>query len=375
MATRTRVMLSCDMCGNAKDVQTRVFGLDGKTYEIDLCPKDGEGLSKVEARYRSKARKVTAKHTPRHNGYRPRSSAETAANGDRRRVPRMKVPGRGRVLGSIKEGAETHGSGQQAAKLSSAKAKAAGSRDETRASRSGPPRAEAASKRAAKPTHVGRSKGIYVYGVLPADIEVAADMPGIGEGSGLLRVVRSNGLAALISELSLSRRLGSPDDLRTHREILDATATEVPVLPLPFGTVLASEGAVAEDVLEAHHEEFACALDQLESHAEFLVKGRYVEKAVLDEVMSEGRTVTAKREQDTRTLKQAMEELCVASVVRQPTHELEAMTVAFLVAAAKESEMERVIEDLARAWEGRIEVQLSGPMAAYDFAGTAKLEG
>jgi hypothetical protein len=50
------------------------------------------------------------------------------------------------------------------------------------------------------------------------------------------------------------------------------------------------------------------------------------------------------------------------------------MTVAFLVAADQESEMERVIEDLARAWEGRIEVQLSGPMAAYDFAGTAKPE-
>jgi hypothetical protein len=32
---------------------------------------------------------------------------------------------------------------------------------------------------------------------------------------------------------------------------------------------------------------------------------------------------------------------------------------------------ERVIGNLARDWEGRIDVQLLGPMAAYDFTETA----
>lgn len=44
--------------------------------------------------------------------------------------------------------------------------------------------------------------------------------------------------------------------VRTYREILDATAAEVPVLPLSFGTILASEDAVAEDLLTARHDEF-----------------------------------------------------------------------------------------------------------------------
>jgi len=69
-----------------------------------------------------------------------------------------------------------------------------------------------------------------------------------------------------------------------------------------------------------------------------------------------------------------MERLCVASVVREPTHELDAVHVAFLVAVDEEREVERVIEDLAREWEGRIDVQLLGPMAAYNFAGTAQPE-
>jgi hypothetical protein len=66
-----------------------------------------------------------------------------------------------------------------------------------------------------------------------------------------------------------------------------------------------------------------------------------------------------------------MEGLCVASVAREPAHERDAVHVAFLVAVDRERHIERVIKDLARRWEGRIEIQLLGPMAAYDFAGTA----
>jgi hypothetical protein len=292
MATLTRVALTCDICGDATDVQTQTIGLDGKTYEIDLCRKDAKRLDQAVAGYVSKARKSTASPSRRRNSRRPRSRADTAATGP------------------------------------------------------------------------GNERGIYVYGILPADIEVAADMPGVGESPGLLRVVRSEGVAALISEVDMSRRLGSPDDLRTHREILDATATEVPVLPLRFGAVLASEAAVAEELLAAHRDEFADALEQLEGRAEFVVKGRYLSAAV-----------TAGREEDTRALVQAMDGHCVASVELEPARELDAVHVAFLAEADKESDVEQVVEELARDWEGRIEVQLLGPMAAYDFAGTTARPG
>ena len=49
-----------------------------------------------------------------------------------------------------------------------------------------------------------QQKGIYVYGILPADIEVAVGIPGVGEHPGLLRDVRCDGLAALISEVDSS---------------------------------------------------------------------------------------------------------------------------------------------------------------------------
>jgi hypothetical protein len=70
-----------------------------------------------------------------------------------------------------------------------------------------------------------------------------------------------------------------------------------------------------------------------------------------------------------------MADRCVASVVRDPTHELDAAHVAFLAESDKESEMEQVIEKLARDWEGRIKLRLIGPMAAYDFVGITESEG
>jgi hypothetical protein len=374
MTTVTQVKLTCDVCGDTNEVKTRTFGLDGKAYEIDLCRKDGNALGRVAARYIAKARKVTAKRRRPQHGGRPRHEAETSR------------------------------SEQQAATVSGATARATGSRKAAKASRSQGQNAEGSSTAAAGAAGVQQQKGIYVYGILPADIEVAVGIPGVGEHPGLLRDVRFDGLAALISEVDSSAWLGSPDDLRAHQEILDATAAEVPVVPLRFGTILPSEDAVAEDLLAAHHDEFTAALDQLDGRTEFQVKGRYVKDAVLGEVLSQDKqaaglretiqgkdpdavrnarielgqllnqAVKARREEDTRALRQAMERLCVASVTREPAHELDAVHVAFLVAVDQEPEVERVIEDLAHGWEGRIDVQLLGPMAAYDFAGTAQSE-
>jgi Lsr2 len=97
MATLTQVTLTCDVCGKAKDVQTRTIGLDGNTYEIDLCPKDGKGLSKATAEYVSNARKTATRRVPRENGRQRRPRAETAAIRDWAKASGMKISDRGRV--------------------------------------------------------------------------------------------------------------------------------------------------------------------------------------------------------------------------------------------------------------------------------------
>jgi hypothetical protein len=243
---------------------------------------------------------------------------------------------------------------------------------------------------------------VYVYGVLPASVKVQEETRGVGQPPGKLRVVRSDDLAALVSDVDVDRPLGTAEDLRAHKDILDASVGEVPVLPLRFGAVVTDDDAVVGELLGPNHDEFLAALDELDGRCEYVVKGRYAEQAILAEILAEdpelagladeirgadpdatrnlrielgekiNQAITAKREEDTRRLGDALADICVASVVRDPTHEMDAVHVACLVENDKAAELEHAVGDLDRHWEGRAELRALGPMAAYDFSSTAQ---
>ena len=240
---------------------------------------------------------------------------------------------------------------------------------------------------------------VYVYGIVPADTEVESGTSGVGDPPGEVRLVRHGDLAALVSDVHADKPLGRPQDLVTHEELLDSAVQGVAVLPLRFGAVVTDDKAVANELLDEHHDEFADALEQLEGRVEYVVKGRYDERAVLGKVLSENQeagalreqlkgkdenatrderirlgeivneSVSAYRERDTQALGDALEGHVEASVVREPTHELDAVHTAFLVETDKAPDLERALGKLGRDWEGRVQLQLIGPLAAYDFVG------
>jgi Gas vesicle synthesis protein GvpL/GvpF len=242
----------------------------------------------------------------------------------------------------------------------------------------------------------------YVYGIFPADIKLNRNLTGVGDPPGEMRVVREGDIAALVSTVHRNRPLGTPEDLAMHQRILDACATEAPVLPIRFGAVLTDEVAVASELLAANHDEFVAALRHVEGTAEFVVKGRYEEGAVLGAVLADNREaaelheqikgadpdatrdlrirlgeivnagVAARREADTRVLGECMKGHCVASKVREPGHELDAVNVAFLLKSDQEDELREVIGELAGDWQGRVELRVLGPTAVYDFVVTAE---
>lgn len=258
----------------------------------------------------------------------------------------------------------------------------------------------AAAARSGDPVASGRVTGTYVYGIIPADVELTPGTRGVGEPANAVELVRHGELAALVSGVSTDRPLGRPDDLVAHQRLLDATAAEVPVIPLRFGAVVTDAQAVVDELLAPHHDEFLTTLNELEGRAEYVVKGRYVERAVLREVLDEdpeiarlrdairGRpeeatwdarmrlgelintSIAAKREADTGAMVSAFDPLCVSIVVREPTHEQDAVHLALLADTDRRPEIEEALDDFGTRWAGRVELRLLGPLAPYDFVRT-----
>jgi len=247
--------------------------------------------------------------------------------------------------------------------------------------------------------------GVYVYGIVPADVDVDPDARGVGDEAAPLTVVRHDQIAALVSEVHLDRPLGRSQDLLAHEQLLDAAATEVPVLPARFGAVLTDQDAVVDELLAPHYDEFRTALDDLRGKAQYIVKGRYVEAAVLTEIVSGNpeiarlrdgirdrpeaatrnarmrlgelvnQAIEARRRVDARKAADLLSSQGVTVIVREATHELDAVNVAMLAETAREPELVSACEDLAREWQGLVKLRLLGPLAPYDFVARPQPDG
>lgn len=252
-------------------------------------------------------------------------------------------------------------------------------------------------------TEVSESKqdnAVYVYGIVPADVETEPSARGVGDPPQAVTIVRHRELAALISPVRVGSPLGRPEDLAAHAAIVDGTAAVAPVLPLRFGAVVSDERSVAQELLAEHHDEFAAALGELEGKAEYVLKGRYVEAAILKEILTENpklsdlrdairgkpedatrnerialgeainNAIAAKREADTQAMANALTDLGVVLNVREPTHEEDALHIACLAETANQADLEATIDRVARDWDGRVNLRLLGPLAPYDFVVT-----
>ena len=236
---------------------------------------------------------------------------------------------------------------------------------------------------------------IYVYGIVPGDVQVEDDAQGIAGAP--VEVVRDGDIAALVSPIKTDHPIGKPEDLQTHAELLDGTASVAPVLPLRFGAVMTNAEAVAQELLREHHDDFAQALKSLEGHAEYVIKGRYDQKRFLSDMLDENEqaralrddiqakpeeaarnsrialgelianTVEVKRQADTQTVVDQLNDVATQVNVREPTHEWDAVHVALLAEVDREGEVQEIVDRLNEKGKGRTQLRLLGPLAPYDF--------
>jgi hypothetical protein len=248
-------------------------------------------------------------------------------------------------------------------------------------------------------TAQGTARGSYIYGIVPAGVRIPDGLDPIpyDDDGGQLGLVTEGDLAAVVSDVSAQRPLGTRRDLMAHEAVLNAIAQETPVLPMRFGAVVTDDDAVADELLKPHQDYFVRALEQLEGHIEFRLRGDYDQEAVLTRILEAdpriqqmrekiagldedasyyerirlgeaiSKAMDQLREEDAQACVDAISKFAVATEVKEAGGENGAVHLAFLVHRDNRSDFERAVDDLGDAWSGRVELRLIGPTAAFDF--------
>src|SRR5215208_6694070 len=114
--------------------------------------------------------------------------------------------------------------------------------------------------------------------VLIHGIVAAAEAPELGEPG--MRWVTHGELAALVGTVDPSGTRAA-SALRLHWRVLDAAASAGTVLPVRFGTVMASDAAVVEDLLAPRQAELAALLAHLAGKVQMTVKGEFDQERLM----------------------------------------------------------------------------------------------
>jgi hypothetical protein len=245
----------------------------------------------------------------------------------------------------------------------------------------------------------------YIYGIVPAGGPVGRPAPGVGDPAGRVTLVDHGEVAALVSEVDVTRPLGTPEDLLAHQRVIDEANAAVPVLPMRFGSVVSDPEAVSTELLEPYHDEFAEALEAISGRVQYVISGRYDGQAILTEVLDSepeaaglrqeihgrdeaatrparvrlgeivGGAIEARREADTEEAAKVIEPLSQAIADRDPVHEFQAVHLAVLADRDRQAELEQAFDRLTSGWAPRVELRVLGPMAPYDFVSSPELEG
>jgi hypothetical protein len=114
--------------------------------------------------------------------------------------------------------------------------------------------------------------------------------------------------------------------------------------------------------LLAEDESAAELAEQIRGHSDEESRQQRIE---LGEMISHA--VEQRQQAEIQELTQAAERHAVANAVRPPSHEMDAVNVAWLVEMDQEDEFIQAVEEFAEHKRDLIQMRLLGPLAPYDF--------
>jgi hypothetical protein len=241
--------------------------------------------------------------------------------------------------------------------------------------------------------------GLFVYAVVRAERDLPDGLTGV-DGSPVALVPYGD-LGAVVGEVALDRPPGRRADLTAYAAVMEALVPGGAVAPLAFGTVMPGEQDVVEELLAPGEADLTRLLEQLDGRVQYNVQASYVEDAVLAEIVGEDpeierlRDLTREAPEDARVgerirlgelvarsweqraradadhLLTQLAPLVAAQTVRREPGPQAALDAAMLVDLPRTQEFEDMMEALAEAGDGRLVLRLVGPLAPYDFVGSA----
>jgi Gas vesicle synthesis protein GvpL/GvpF len=235
----------------------------------------------------------------------------------------------------------------------------------------------------------------YVYGIVRATGDARPRVRGIGRKQ--VRVVRTNGLGALTSDVPPGDLEAGRDELLAHARVLERALEQGVVLPMRFGVVMDSEDSVREDLLNPNREALEAQLEEMDDKVEVNVKAIYDEATVLSEVVTEqpeiaklraglqgkpddatyyerirlgeliAEAVNGKRERDANEILDRLGPHAVEVEVGEPIHERMALNASFLIERPRLKAFNGDLDEIASAQRDRLRFKYTGPLAPHSF--------
>jgi hypothetical protein len=239
---------------------------------------------------------------------------------------------------------------------------------------------------------------LYLYGIIDDTSVATASWSGIKGAS--VRVLRENGVAAVISDAPSGRLRPRRKNLKAHHDTLRKLAEATTVLPMAFGVLADSEAEVAT-FLAGHEETLTEQLNAIRDHVEITLRirwnvddifdyfvGRYDElREMRDAFFGNGASASRRemiqlgeqfdaflqteREAHFSTVMQHLDPVCRAVQTQDPKDEKEVMNLACLVPKNGEDAFEDAVHDAAESFPDEFLFKYTDPMAPYSFADVA----
>jgi len=234
----------------------------------------------------------------------------------------------------------------------------------------------------------------YVYGVVAAGSKTPA-IAGIGGAT--LRLVSSDGVAAIVSDVSAEELRFGRTEMLTHSEVLKNALHNGTVLPTRFGVMLAGDAAVRESFLDPHLAVLRAQLSDFEGKVELKVRGTYEERRLMREVLSDDQDVARLRDSlrgvpeaashygrirlgelvadaverrrlfDSEQIIAALAPLALAVNVAEPNHQWAAVNASFLVQRGRIKDFDEAVDEVGQTQADRIRFKYTGPLPPHSF--------